>query len=470
MLRRGGVAGVVLVACSAVWLWPASAVETRTAQKVSPASRPARATKPAATPQRQSTAAAKPARNPKAVQPKVKAARSGTAAVATTAARSPATTRPAVARDASYLLLDVRSGRVLEERAAETLRPAGSFPQLMVLLLSLEQVALGVLPLDVPVAPGPAVVAGPATAEAAGGAAPATPARGSKSAAAHPTPSPAVRSSRIPLRENETYLFSDLLKAIAVSSADDATVAVAETIAGSAPVSVEVMNARAQRLGMTATTFTDLGTADRAAGVPPSQTSARDLGRLARALLDHDLVVHWTGLTGLPFQDGAIILRNINPMVGAVAGVDGLHVSPGVGVVATAERAGLRLVAVVLGAPVPAEGYALAAQLLERGFAHYELVDVVKAGERVNLTVRVVDGSVGQITPVADRAFSLVRRRGEEPHLDVRYQVPAELPAPVRRNQPVGELIVQQNGAILSVIPLVSPVNVASTGILAAAP
>lgn len=362
------------------------------------------------------------------------------AAVATgTGAASP-DRRTAAARDISSLLLDAESGRVLEERNAGVIRPAGSFPQLMVLLLGLEQVAAGVLPLDVPVVPGPAAAA----------------------------------LSRIPLREDETYVFSDLLKAIAVSGAADATMAVAETVAGSVPASIDLMNARGRRLGMADSTFADLGMPPGAAGAAdavPSRTTAGDLARLARALLAHDLVLHWTGLTGLPFHDGAVILRNVNPMVGSVAGVDGLHVSPGVGIVATANRGGMRLVAVVLGGSGgPVEGYALAAELIEHGFSHYERVDVVKAGERVNIPVRVRGGAVGQVVPVTDGAFCLVRRRGDEPRLELRYQLPGEMSAPVRRNQPVGELIVQQGGAILSVIPLVSPVSVSSAGILAAAP
>lgn len=447
MLRRGGVAGVVLVACWATCVLAAHAAAPKTAPKAGPTPPPA--------------------------------ARSARVAPLEKAAPTARPTKPAVTKAAaklsvpaalSTLLVDARSGRILEEHDADAVRPAGSFPQLMVLLLSLEQVALGVLPLDVPVAAGPlAAGAGPAQTPPPGAVTPV--ARAShKAAPATPAPATGPGGARIPLRENETYLFSDLLKAIAVSGADDATVAVAETIAGSVPASLDLMNARAQRLGLTATRFTDLGNLGRASDAPPSQTTARDLARLARALLEHDLVVRWTGLSGLPFQDGAILLRNVNPMVGAVPGVDGLHVSPAAGVVATGERNGLRLVAVVLGAALPPDGYAVAAGLLERGFASYERIDVVKAGERVNVPVRIVDGSVDQIVPVADGAFSLVRRRGEEPRLDVRYQVPAELVAPLRRNQPVGEVIVQQNGAILSVIQLVSPISVASGGILAAAP
>ena len=441
MLRRGGVAGVLLVACWATWVVPAKAVPPRATPTVPPAARAAR--KP--TPIKKPTAAAKPAKPPAAkVSP-----------------LPPVAAHPAF----SYLLVDARSGRALEEHGADTVRPAGSFPQLMVLLLSLEQVALGVLPLDVPVAAGPlAAGTGPAPTPAAG----ATPiARAPRQVApGTSTPPPVVGTARIPLRENETYLFSDLLKAIAVSGADDATVAVAETIAGSVPASLELMNARGQRLGLSGTTFTDLGRLGRIPDAPPSQTTARDLGRVARTLLEHDLVVQWTGLSGLPFQDGAILLRNVNPMVGAVPGVDGLHVSPGLGVVATGERAGLRLIAVVLGGGASADGYALAAALLERGFSNYERVDVIKAGERVNLPIRVIDGSVNHLIPVAERGFALVRRRGEEPRIEVRYQVPEELAAPVQRNQPVGEVIVQQDGAILAVISLVSPLKVAATGIL----
>jgi D-alanyl-D-alanine carboxypeptidase (penicillin-binding protein 5/6) len=355
----------------------------------------------------------------------------------------------------SYVVIDAESGQVLDEHDADARHPAGSFNQLMLLLVSLEQAELSGLPIDVPVTIGPLAAAPPA-----------------------PVASRARRMSgsgqRIPLRQNETYLLSDLLKALAITAADDAAVAVAEAIAGSVPACLDFMNARAARLGLASTTYSSIGAAKPDPAAPSDATTARALARLAQVLVRHAVVLQWSSLPGLPFHDGAVLLRNINPLVGTIGGVDGLHVSSAedatFGIVATAQRDGLRLIAVVLGARSSDARYRLAADLLERGFAEYERVDLVKWGDRMNFPVQVLNGSVPSVTPVAGGTFSLLRRRGEEPRLDVYYQVPGVLSAPLRRDQPIGELVVRRDGEVRAVIPLLSAVNVTSTGVLAAAP
>ena len=122
----------------------------------------------------------------------------------------------------------------------------------MVLLLSIEQAEMGTLPLAAPVTVSP-LAAGLGSA-----------------------------STRIPLHADKPYLLGDLLKAMVVSSAVDAEVAVAEAIAGSFPACLDLMNARAQRLGLAATHYADLA-GDQAAGAGgPDSTTARDVARLAQ--------------------------------------------------------------------------------------------------------------------------------------------------------------------------------------------
>jgi D-alanyl-D-alanine carboxypeptidase (penicillin-binding protein 5/6) len=113
--------------------------------------------------------------------------------------------------------------------------------------------------------------------------------------------------------------------------------------------------------------------------------------------------------------------------------------------------------------------YRRAAELLDVGFAGYERVDLVKQGERLNVTVRVANGVTAQLTPVAGRAVSLLRRRDEERDLQVRYQVPTMIAAPVKRHQVIGELIVEEHGALVAVVPVVSPKHVAASSVLSAA-
>lgn len=345
-------------------------------------------------------------------------------------------------RQPTAMLIDADSGRSLREVGADAPRPPGSLSQLMLLLLSLEQSALGMLPLQVPVTLSEAAV----TAAAAG--------------------------FRVPLQAEKTYLLSDLLKAVTVASANDAAVAVAEAIGGSVPACVELMNARAQRLGMAGTHYSSVGNVSGAAAGEAEVTTARDAARLAQALLRHPPVLEWASVSGVPFDQGAVLLRNTNQLLGAVPGVDGLQVSTvrvgrgtSYSVVATARRGALRLVAVVLDAPDTATRYSMAADLLEWGFAHYERVEVAREGEPVNLAVRVLRGAVSQLTPVAARPLSLLRQRGDECDLELRYQLPVAVNAPLKRQQLIGEVIVQEKGQLLAVIPLSSPISVAGSDV-----
>jgi serine-type D-Ala-D-Ala carboxypeptidase (penicillin-binding protein 5/6) len=352
---------------------------------------------------------------------------------------------PTVALNPTTILIDAQTGQTLREQDADVARPAGSLSQLMVLLLSLEAVDVGALPADLPISVSPAALAAP--------------------------------GARIPLRAEKAYPLGDLLKAMTLDAANDAAIAAAEAVAGSAPACLELMNARAQKLGMQTTQYSTIG--GISGGSPASDTTtARDLARLAQALVQHGQVLQWASRAGLPFDQGSILLRNVNHLVGAVAGVDGLQVSssravpehgPSFSIVATAQRGALRLIAVVLDAADSTTRYNAAAELLEWGFTHYERLDVVREGEPVALPIRVVDGSVSQLTPVAGQTFSLLRRRDEERNLQIRYQLPTVLTPPLQRHQTIGEVIIEEKGQLVAVVPVLSPTKIVSTRILSAA-
>jgi len=330
-----------------------------------------------------------------------------------------------------------------------------------VLLLSSEQDELGTLRLDVPVTISPL---------ASGAGHPSVPQKRT-TLDKHPAP-----DFDLPLRSDRTYMLNDLLKAVAVSGADDAALAVAEAISGSVPECLESMNARAARLGMTATHFGSLGSLKPDVKAE-DHTSARDVARLARALSGYGKVLEWTSLSGLPFDDGATLLRNRNPLISSVPGVDGMHVglssragAPAVNAaVVTALRGQLRLIAVVLDASDRAAELSVAADLLEWGFASFERVELVQQGEKLNLSVDVDGGVQEQVTPVAGATFAVVRRRGEERSFQVRYQLPSTVTAPVDRQQEIGEIIVEEKGGVLAVIPALAPGPVPAAGVLSAA-
>jgi D-alanyl-D-alanine carboxypeptidase (penicillin-binding protein 5/6) len=336
------------------------------------------------------------------------------------------------------ILIEASTGQVLNENLADRPAAVGTLAQLMVVLLSIEQAKLGVLPLDVPIAVGP-------RATAAGGGA----------------------EAGVPLRDDRAYLLSELIKAILVASAPDAAVAVGEAISGTVENCLEVMNARAGRLEMGNTRFAGLGAAaDGAAGT----TTARDLARLARVLVADENVLRWSAVGGIPFDESNTVLRNRNRLVGAFAGADGLatlEIPKHYGILATANRRNLRLIAIVLEAPTSEMRYELAAKLLDWGFANFERIEVVRRGERLNVSIRIDNGTAEFVTPVAAESLSLVQPRRRSSNLVLRYQVPGRLRAPLTREQGVGELIVEEESRLLGVIRAVLPSDVEADGFFA---
>ncbi len=379
--------------------------------------------------------------------------------------------RPAAAappRAPAAILLDALSGESLREQYADTARPAAALNDLMVLLLAMEEASLGALPLDAPVTVSDAATG--STAQRDGAIQRVAAARNDGRHAAATVP-----PDRIPLRRDGHYVLGDLLKAMLIAAKSDAAVGAAEAISGSLPTCLELMNARAARLGMDATHYETIGGTVGAASA--DTTTARDLARLAQALVRYPQVLQWASLSGLPFDQGAVLLRNTNSLLDAVPGADGLQASAsGMGtpvasfsVLATAQRGALRLIAAVLDAPDSATRYSTAAEWLEWGFQHYERLEIAKRGEPINIPIQVVNGSVSQLTPITGQTFSLLHRRDEERDLQVRYQLPTMLTAPLNRHEPIGEIIVEEKGALIGVIPVLSPSNVVTSGILSAA-
>jgi len=137
--------------------------------------------------------------------------------------------------------------------------------------------------------------------------------------------------------------------------------------------------------------------------------------------------------------------------------------------IASAQRGPLRLIAVVAGAPSSVNRYKAAADLLEWGFTHYQRLEIVRKDEPLNFPIHVNRGSVAEVTPIAGNTFSLLRRRDEEHDLQLRYQLPTTLTAPLKHRQPIGEIIVEEKGQLIGVVPVLNPMRVRSAGIVAAA-
>ena len=161
--------------------------------------------------------------------------------------------------------------------------------------------------------------------------------------------------SQVYLKEGETFSLDDMMKAIMVHSANDASIAVAEYVGGSTEAFVQMMNREAARLGMKDTHYYSVHGLPPAPGQQADVSSAWDEAVLARALTGYPQVVQWASIDTAPFRGGSFTLRNTNHLVRTFPGCDGLktgfYYEAGFNVVATAHRNGMRLIAVVLGSP-----------------------------------------------------------------------------------------------------------------------
>jgi serine-type D-Ala-D-Ala carboxypeptidase (penicillin-binding protein 5/6) len=262
---------------------------------------------------------------------------------------------------ASALLVDADSGRVLFEKDPAGPRPPASMVKMMVALLTFEALEQGGIRLDQQVRISLA-------ASRTGG-------------------------TGIFLKPGERLPLEDLLKAMLVASANGASVAIAEALAGSEQAMIARMNRRAHELGMTETVYRTVnGLPPRTGKGLPDMTSANDLAILARKLVERHEVFRYSSRPVVPIRNGTVLIRNTNHLVGHMDGADGLKTGyyrrAGFNLTATAARDGMRLIAVVMGCPTLSSRFLLAQELMEWGFAHFSQVND-EAGQPLPVEVKV---------------------------------------------------------------------------------
>ena len=178
--------------------------------------------------------------------------------------------------------------------------------------------------------------------------------------------------SQVYLAEKEVFSVEDLLYALMVQSANDAAVALALHVAGTKEGFVELMNGRAAELGMTNTHFHSVHGLPPAEGQQPDVSTPRDLALLARELVKHPDVLRYSSTRERPLRGGKFVMRNHNHLLGEIPGCDGFKTgyikAGGYSIVATAERGGRRVIAIVLGSKDRLVRDAKAKALLSKGF------------------------------------------------------------------------------------------------------
>ena len=332
----------------------------------------------------------------------------------------------------SSLLMDVTTGTVLQEsNAHEKLAPA-SVTKVMTMLLIMEAVDSGKISMT-------DTVTASEAAAAKGG-------------------------SQIYLKVGETMSVSDMLKSIAVSSANDCACAMAEHIAGSEEAFVAQMNQRAKELGMNDTNFVNCTGLDDGANGADHKTSAYDIALMSRELLkNHPDIKKFTTIWMDTVRNGTFGLSNTNKLVRFYQGATGLKTgfTSGAGycLSASAARDGLELIAVVMGAETSQKRFADCKGMLDYGFANYALIQPeLESGPA---EVPVVLGKEESVSAKLGEAAPIVIDKGQRPGVTMQAQLEPTVTAPVSRGQRLGTLTVRAGEQVLAQIPLVAAQEVA---------
>lgn len=270
----------------------------------------------------------------------------------------------------------------------------------------------------------------------------------------------AMGGSQIWLEEGEKMTVDELLKAVAVASANDACTALAEYIAGSTTSFVSMMNERAKELGLENTNF------ENCTGLDDTATNhyscAYDIAVISREVMQHELIKDYTTIWLDYLRNGETELNNTNKLVNTYNGITGLKTGTtskaGFCVCATAERDGMSLISVVLGADTSEDRFTSASNMLDYGFANYQII-VPEINETQISTVKVINGIEKSVMPIYDETDKILVKKGGE---DITYEYKTEpsVSAPVNSGDKLGEIIIKSGNETIRTVKLYSGKNI----------
>ena len=330
----------------------------------------------------------------------------------------------------SAVLMDVATGTILyEQNAHEPLAPA-SVTKVMTMLLIMEAIDSGKISWD-------DTVTASEAAAAKGG-------------------------SQIYLKVGETMTVSDMVKSIAVSSANDCACAMAEHLAGSESAFVDLMNQKAQELGMGDTHFVNCTGLDDDPEAASHRTSAHDIAIMSRELLKNQPdIKKFTTIWMDTVRNGAFGLSNTNKMVRFYDGCTGLKTGftngAGYCLSASAQRDGMELIGTVMGSKTSADRFAAAKGMLDYGFANFALYSpVIQEGAAVAVTL----GDAPSVNAVPAEDAQLLVEKGQVNSIVTEVELEPQITAPVAAGQALGNLTIKSGDQILKKIPLVAESDV----------
>ncbi|WP_062104757.1 D-alanyl-D-alanine carboxypeptidase family protein [Bacillus niameyensis] len=269
--------------------------------------------------------------------------------------------------------------------------------------------------------------------------------------------------SQIFLEPGEEMTVKQLLLAVAIGSANDASVALAEKIAGSEEAFIEMMNKRAQELGLKNTHF------QNTTGLPAKDhySTAYDMAMLSKELLKHEEITDFTKMYESYLRedtDKEFWLVNTNKLVKFYPGVDGLKTGftreAMYCLTATAKKDDMRVIAVVFGAPSPKSRNAQITKMLDYSFSQYTTHPLHKKGESLG-KVKVSKGDKKHIEAVTGETVSVLTKKGEKTdNITEEVKLHTDIKAPVKKGNEIGELIIKKDGKEVAKVPLVAKENV----------
>ena len=327
----------------------------------------------------------------------------------------------------SALLMDVATGTVLyEANSHEALAPA-SVTKVMTMLLIMEAIDSGKIGWD-------DMVTASAAAAAKGG-------------------------SQVYLKEGENMTVQEMLKSIAVSSANDCACAMAEHIAGSEGAFVELMNTRAAELGMQDTHFVNCTGLDDSPEAAKHRTSAHDIALMSRELMkNHPEIKKFTTIWMDTVRGGSFGLSNTNKLIRFYNGATGLKTgfTSGAGycLSATAQRDGLELIAVVMGAETSQDRFHACKTMLDHGFASYALIQPEIQDGPADVTVRLGRHETVSVRLGSEEPMLIDKQQRQSVTMEVELE--ESVAAPVSQGQRMGTMTVKAGEQVLAQIPLVA--------------
>ncbi len=326
----------------------------------------------------------------------------------------------------SYILTDLSTGEVLEEKNADEILPPASITKIMTLLLVIEAAERGEIAYTDTV-----------------------------TASEHASK---MGGAQIFLKVGEQMTVEELFKAVSIASANDAAVALAEHVAGSEEAFVARMNDRAKELGMTNTTFRNACGLDQEGHL----TTARDIAKMSYALCQYEKAFTYTTTWMDSVRSGAFELVNTNKLIRTYRGITGLKTGStskaGCCISATAKRDNISLCAVVMGCETGAIRFESAAALLNHGFAAFEQADLV--GDTVLSPIPVTLGVQETVPLCFGTGTGKLIPRGKSDTLTRILTLPQTLNAPITAGTPVGTLTVSLEGEVIGEVPILAAESV----------